>query len=46
MPLTAAEKKELEAKMLGHARNLEFEAAAEVRDEIHALKAQVLLENA
>ncbi len=37
---------ELEAKMLGHARNLEFEAAAEVRDEIHALKAQVLLENA
>ncbi len=37
---------ELEAKMMQHAQNLEFEEAAQVRDEITALKEQALLENA
>jgi excinuclease ABC subunit B len=34
--------KRLEAEMLKHARNLEFEEAASVRDEIHALRQQEL----
>jgi len=33
---------QLEAQMLQHARNLEFEAAASVRDEIKALREQLL----
>jgi excinuclease ABC subunit B len=33
--------KELEAKMHGHAKNLEFESAASVRDELHRIKEQV-----
>jgi excinuclease ABC subunit B len=32
----------LEAKMYNHAHNLEFEDAAMVRDEIHALKESLL----
>ncbi|MGB1109242.1 MAG: UvrB/UvrC motif-containing protein, partial [Gammaproteobacteria bacterium] len=36
--------KELEQKMFQHARDLEFEQAAQVRDEIHAIKAQAGLE--
>ncbi len=38
-----AEIKKLEAQMLQHAKNLEFEQAAMLRDQVHALK-QVLLE--
>ena len=38
----AREIRRLEAAMLAHARNLEFEEAAAVRDEIHALRQQVL----
>ncbi len=38
-----AEIKQLEQKMLQHARNLEFEQAAELRDKVHLLK-QALLE--
>ncbi|TKI07408.1 excinuclease ABC subunit B [Martelella alba] len=34
--------RELEAKMLAHAQNLEFEQAATVRDEIHALREQFI----
>jgi excinuclease ABC subunit B len=34
--------KQLEKQMLEHARNLEFEAAARVRDQLLALKARVL----
>jgi excinuclease ABC subunit B len=33
---------ELEAQMFRHARDLEFEQAAEVRDQIHRLKAGLL----
>ena len=36
--------KQLEEKMLEHAKNLEFEEAAQVRDEIAAIRAQRLLE--
>ena len=46
MPMTpemmAATIKKLEAKMMEHSRNLEFEQAAAVRDEITALREQVL----
>jgi excinuclease ABC subunit B len=38
----AREFKRLEAEMLRHARNLEFEEAAAIRDEIHALRQQEL----
>jgi excinuclease ABC subunit B len=38
-----AEIKKLEAQMLQHAKNLEFEQAARLRDQVHALK-QALLE--
>ena len=38
-----AEIKQLEQKMLQHARDLEFEQAAKLRDQVHALK-QALLE--
>jgi excinuclease ABC subunit B len=37
----AREIKRLEKLMLEHARNLEFEKAASVRDQLHRLKAQV-----
>ncbi|MFA6615377.1 MAG: helicase-related protein, partial [Hydrogenophaga sp.] len=38
----AREIKRLEKLMLEHARNLEFEKAAQVRDQLHQLKARVL----
>jgi excinuclease ABC subunit B len=38
----AREIKRLEAQMLGHARNLEFEEAAAVRDQIHELRQRLL----
>jgi excinuclease ABC subunit B len=38
----AREIKRLEALMLGHARNLEFEEAAAVRDQIHDLRQRLL----
>jgi excinuclease ABC subunit B len=34
--------KELESKMYAHAQNLEFEEAANTRDELHALRAQFI----
>jgi len=34
--------RELESKMLTHAQNLEFEEAAALRDEVHALRAQFI----
>ncbi len=37
-----AEIKKLEAQMLQHAKNLEFEQAAVLRDQVHALKAGLL----
>ena len=37
-----AEIKKLEAQMLQHAKNLEFEQAATLRDQVHALKAALL----
>lgn len=37
-PKLARELKKLEQKMYQHARNLEFEEAAELRDQIHAIK--------
>jgi len=37
-----AEIKKLEAKMLQHAKDLEFEQAAVLRDQVHALKAKLL----
>jgi excinuclease ABC subunit B len=37
-----AEIKKLEAQMLQHAKNLEFEQAAMLRDQVHALKAALL----
>jgi excinuclease ABC subunit B len=37
----AREIKRLEKQMLDHARNLEFEKAAKVRDQLAALKQQV-----
>jgi excinuclease ABC subunit B len=37
----AREIKRLEKQMLEHARNLEFELAARVRDQLHTLKAMV-----
>lgn len=40
--MMAATIKKLEAKMMEHSRNLEFEQAATVRDEITALREQVL----
>ncbi|NLJ62155.1 MAG: excinuclease ABC subunit UvrB [Alcaligenaceae bacterium] len=39
----ARELKRLEKKMLDHAKNLEFEAAAHVRDQLRQLKEQALL---
>ncbi|WP_096697176.1 excinuclease ABC subunit UvrB [Polaromonas sp. AER18D-145] len=36
----AREIKRLEKQMIGHAKNLEFERAASVRDQLHVLKAQ------
>ncbi|ORU90780.1 MAG: excinuclease ABC subunit B [Cycloclasticus sp. symbiont of Poecilosclerida sp. M] len=41
--LTAKKMEELEAKMYQHSRDLEFEQAAAVRDEIHRLRDQVVL---
>ena len=38
----AREIKRLEKQMLEHARNLEFEKAAQVRDQLHRLKERVL----
>ena len=37
----AREIRQLEKQMLGHARNLEFEKAARVRDQLALLKEQV-----
>jgi excinuclease ABC subunit B len=37
----AREMKALEKKMLGHARNLEFEEAAKARDQLAELKKRV-----
>lgn len=42
----ARELKKLERKMYQHARNLEFEEAAAIRDKIHAIKEVILLGNA
>ena len=38
----AARVKQLEAQMYQHAKNLEFEDAARVRDQIHQLREQSL----
>jgi excinuclease ABC subunit B len=37
-----AEIKKLESQMLQHAKNLEFEQAAMLRDQVHSLKAALL----
>jgi excinuclease ABC subunit B len=39
----AAEMKKLEAKMYKHAQNLEFEEAAQARDELHRLREKGLI---